>query len=382
MAKKGTRVKPIRQSGVTITSIARELGLSVATVSYVINGKTAENGISEKTAERVRKTARDLGYVPNDLARSLRRQRTSSIGVILSDLLQGWAHRTLKGMLSVFDPEDYVPYISVHFWDPEREKAELRSMMKRRMEAIITVPMIENVEEYQALAAQGIPLLFLQDELEDCPGLSFCMWDARESAYACVKHMIENGRQRIGFIGANHFTPWMKMRFDGYKDALKEAGLEAKPEWACLEPRVALSTKPTTEADFGSTIRQLLENDSVELPDAFLAMNDAVAMTALTVLEKEYGYRVPEEIAVMGMGNLAQSPLVGLSSAHEPVEEVGVRAAEIALDLVSAAKPRRVRGLVKCNELHIRRSTARSKKAGAPIKRRKRQSKILDQVIG
>lgn len=361
-----------RTKNVTITSIANELGVSVATVSYVMNGKSEQNGISPGTAQRVREAAKQLGYVPNDLARSLRRQRTQSIGLILSDLLQGWAHRTLKGVLSVLDPEDYVPYLSVHFWDPERERRELESMVKRRLEAIITVPMAENIEQYRSIVNTGIPLLFLQDELEDLPQVSFAMWDAREAARACVAHFASTGRKRIAFVGADHFTPWMKMRFDGYREALREAGLEYREEWALLEPRQALSTSPSSEGDFGSAIRALFDSDK-ELPDAMLAMNDAVAMTVLSVLEGEYGYRIPEEIAVMGMGNLAQSPLVGLSSAHEPVEEVGIAAAEMALKLVRAKKPTQIRGLVPGAQLYIRRSTAPTDLAGPTPRRTRRR---------
>jgi DNA-binding LacI/PurR family transcriptional regulator len=368
------RKRSTNTKNITITSIAKELGVSVATVSYVMNGKTQENGISEKTAERVRQVAKELGYVPNYLARSLRLQRTQGIGVILSDLQQGWAHRTLKGMLSVLDPEEYVPYISVHFWDPERERREIESMVKRRLEAIITVPMPENIEEYKLLIDTGIPLIFLQDEMEDLPEVSFAMWDAREAARACVAHFIANGRSRIAFVGVDHFTPWMKMRFEGYKQALAEAGLEFREEWAILEHRQALSTSPTKDGDFGGAIRELLDSDH-ELPDAMLAMNDAVAMTTLSVLEGEYGYRIPDEIAVMGMGNLAQAPLVGLSSAHEPIEEVGIAAAQAALELSRSKKPKAIRCLVPGAQLHIRRSSAPRSTSG-PIPHRSRRSLI------
>lgn len=366
-----TRTASSRKN-VTITSIAQELGVSVATVSYVMNNKTKQNGISEKTALRVRELAKKRGYVPNDLARSLRRQRTQSIGLVLSDLEQGWAHRALKGVLSILDPEEYVPFISVHFWNPERERRELQSMVKRRLEAIITVPMADNLETYRDLINTGIPLIFLQDEMEDLPQASFTMWDAREAARACVAHLVANGRQRIGFVGADHFTPWMKMRIEEYKAALAAAGLGYREEWVCLDPRQPLSTRPATEHEFGSSIRKLFDSDH-ELPDAMLAMNDAVAMTCLSVLENEYGYRVPEEIAIIGMGDLPQSRLVGLSSAHEPVEEVGARAAEIALTLARTPNHKPIHALVPGNQLHLRRSTEPGDFAGPTPRRTRRR---------
>lgn len=97
-------MSPRPKGRVTITSLAKHLGLSVATVSYVMNDKTAENGIPDKTAQRVREAARKFDYVPNDLARSLRKQQTMTVGLILSDLQQGWADRTVRGMISVLEP--------------------------------------------------------------------------------------------------------------------------------------------------------------------------------------------------------------------------------------------------------------------------------------
>lgn len=361
-----------KQRNVTITSIAQELGVSVATVSYVMNGKAKQNGISEQTTTRVRQLAQKRGYVPNDLARSLRRQRTQSVGLVLSDLEQGWAHRALKGVLSVFDPQDYVPYISVHFWDPERERRELQSMVKRRLEAIITVPMAENLETYRSLMNSGVPLIFLQDEMEELPEASFAMWNAREATRACVDHLIQQGRRRIGFVGADHFTPWMKMRIEEYKAALTNAGMEQREEWICLEPRQPLRITQATQPEFGSSIRKLFDSDA-ELPDAMLAMNDAVALTCLGVLEDEYGYRIPEEIAVMGMGGLPQSRLIGLSSAHEPVEEVGAEAARIALQLALADNAKPIRTLVEGKRILARRSTQPSDYVGATPRRSRRQ---------
>ncbi len=342
---------------VTIMSIANHLGLSVATVSYVLNDKVTENGIPEKTAKRVKDAAQELGYVPNDLARSLRRQKTSSIGIVLSDLQQGWADRTMKGVLSVIDPEGYVAYMSVHFWDPTREKREIESMVKRRMEAIITVPMVENAELYNKLSDQGIQLIFLQDELEDCPEISFCMWDAKNAAKECVKHLIETGRKKIGFSGVDHMTPWLKMRLEGYREALREAGMTVNEDWICLDHRESIPTTGEDNTHFGSAIMKLYESTE-DRPDAFLAMNDAVAMTTLSVIRDRYNQSIPEDVAIIGMGDLAFGPLTGLSSAHEPVEEVGQEAARIALNLIKSKGGEQHRGLVKSDDIVIRGSTS------------------------
>ncbi len=343
---------------VTITSIAQNLELSVATVSYVMNGKVEQNGIPEKTAERVRNEAKRLGYVPNDLARSLRRQKTGSIGILLSDLQQGWAERLIKGVLSVLDQKEYVPYMTIHFWDPAREIRELEFMVKRRMEAIITVPMIENADFYNAINRQGIPVVFIQDELVQCPDVSFCMWDAREAAKAGVRHLLATGRKKIGFVGVQHFTPWLEMRLEGYKEALRQAGAEMNSNWICLDKREAIALGSEVESHFGESLEKMLKNTPKDdLPDAFLTMNDAVAMTALHVIKDRLGYTVPGDFAVVGMGDLAFAPLVELTTAREPVEEVGRQAARTALRLIDSETSGQMRTLVTNEDIIIRRSS-------------------------
>lgn len=349
---------PPRLKGrVTITSLAEYLGLSVATVSYVMNDKTVQNGIPEKTAERVREAAKKFDYVPNDLARSLRKQQTSTVGLILSDLQQGWAERTVRGMISILEPAGYVLYLAVHFWDAERERRELDSMVKRRIETIITVPMKENADAYNEVIARGLPLLFLQDEIAQCPGASVCMWEARNAARACVEHLHSIGRRKIAFAGVDQRTPWLSMRLDGYREALRALGLPLREEWICLDQMESIPTHGDAKTNFGAAVEKLLRSGG-EMPDAFLAMNDAVAITTLDVLTQRFSYRVPQDFALMGMGDLAYGPLVGLSSAREPVEEVGRAAARAALDLIARKSSERIRTLVSSDEIVVRASTS------------------------
>lgn len=312
---------------VTLTQIAQHLGLSVATVSYVLNNKIEENKIPEKTAERVRAAALELGYVPNEMARSLRRQRSGIIGILFSDLQASWAHQALVGMMRVFDQGDYIPYISVHFWDPKRERKELASMLGRRVEAIITTPMSENADAYKAAQKRGVPVVFLQDSVPGCEDFSYAMWDAREAARLSVHHLAETGKRRIGFVGVDQQTPFMLERLGGYQDALAELGLEARPEWIVLDPFVPVFAGVSEELVYGSAVRALYSGPG-EKPDGLLAMNDSVGMTTYGMLKFNLGIDVPGEVAVMGMGDLPESKWIQLSSSIEPVEAIGVAAAK------------------------------------------------------
>jgi DNA-binding LacI/PurR family transcriptional regulator len=265
----------------------------------------------------------------------------------------------MKGVLSVLDPKGYVVYMGVHFWDPERERRELKSMVKKRMEAIITVPTTDNVDFYNELVKQGVQLLFLQDEMEECPEISFCMWDAREAAKSCVRHLIETGHKRIGFAGVDHYTPWLKMRLEGFREAMQEEGMPIREDWICMDHREIIPTTSETQVHFGEAVEKLLRKEKAgKRPDAFLAMNDAVAMTTISVIRDRMHLSVPNDIAVVGMGDLAWAPLVGLSTAREPVEEVGRAAAQTTLNLIKRkGKTGQLRSLVSSDSIMVRDTT-------------------------
>lgn len=337
----------------TLTALAKHLDLSVATVSYVLNNRIEENRIPKKTAERVRKAARELGYVPNQLARSLRRQRTGAVGLIFSDLEASWAHRALQGVLASLDPAGYIPYISVHFWDSERERNEIHSLVGRRVEGIITVPQRANIELYRQIIAQGTPIVFLQDGLEETPDISYAMWDAAPAAAAAVRHLVETGRKRLLFYGVDEPTKLMNVRAEGFREGCREARLPVDDSWIFHEPLVRIPAHHEEIAEFGQSLRIHLDEAS-HRPEGIVAMNDSLAYTALDVVKRRLGMAVPGEIAIVGLGDLPQSDPLGLSSMYEPVGSVGKATADVLVKLIDDPRAGPIESLVPRIDLHAR----------------------------
>ncbi|MEZ6319223.1 MAG: LacI family DNA-binding transcriptional regulator [Phycisphaerales bacterium] len=118
----------------TLGVIAAEAGVSATTVSLVLNGRAARHRISEETRDRVVRAAKRLDYVPNDLARALRARKTGAVGVLFPHLRNDWAHEIMEGVSSVLDAEGMVALIVSHGGDPEREQAELTSLVQRRVD--------------------------------------------------------------------------------------------------------------------------------------------------------------------------------------------------------------------------------------------------------
>ena len=330
---------------VTMTMIAQELGLSVSAISYVLNVSEKRGKVSDRTAQRIIETAKRMGYIPNVLAQSLRRQRTGVIGVIFGTLAHNWAEMSLLGMRSVFEPASYLVYTSVSYWNAQIEEQEINSFMQRRVEGIICVPTPESRALYEKVVRQGFPLVFLNDTLLSMKDENYITWDAYQATKIALEHLIKQGYRRIGFIGANHKTLMTQARYRAYVDTLKQAGLPAKKEWISWEPNVE---RMLDQVFFKAKVR----------PDALYATVDALAVPALIHLETR-GVRVPDDVALIGMGNLpgTEYPGVGLSTMCEPIEELGANAAQVVLEIIRHPEKAPIQVTLVKNELMARRTT-------------------------
>lgn len=334
---------------VTLATIARELNLSPATVSCVLSGRARELKIADKTAERVLDAARRLNYIPNELGRSLRRQRSGIVGVIFGNLYFGWAQDVLNGIQEVLAPRDYVPFVAVHNWSIERERAEVRALLERRAEGVICMPLPGGEESYAELVARGIQLVFLGDTLDSMPEVSFAAWNSGPAAATVVEHLIARGRRRIAFIGPDHPTRITRQRYEAYVAALRAAGLPRRDEWTAWEPE-----DRSPEEMVHAALTRMFASD-VERPDAIFFLNDGLAMPGLSVL-KNLGIAVPDQVAVAGMGDLPETrhALIGLTTVAEPTHEMGQRAARIMLEQLSDEAAIAQQQLIDGNDLKVR----------------------------
>jgi LacI family transcriptional regulator len=298
--------------------------------------------------------ARKLNYVPNEMARSLRLQQSGVIGLVTRGLGYNWVEDILVGLLPVFDQAGYTPLISVNYWDGKRERRELDSLLQRRVEGIICLPMPYNRATYQDIMRRGIPLLFLADVLEDLTDVSYVLWDTRAATRVAVRHLIETGRRRIGFIGADHRTYWTRARYQAYEEVMREAGLQIHPEWIAWEL-----------FDFSLQARRKVESmvdrvfaDPSHRPEALYVSTDALATLILDILTRR-GIPVPGEVAIVGLGDLFMSDHSGISltTVREPTQELGRLAAQTMLELIRQPGRGPIQHKIESNELIVRRST-------------------------
>ncbi|MCX7012092.1 MAG: LacI family DNA-binding transcriptional regulator [Candidatus Sumerlaeota bacterium] len=334
---------------VTMDAIAREAGVARTTVSFVLNGQAKLRGISDETAGRIVEIANRLNYVPNEMARILTRRHSRIIGVLFGHLMHDWADHVVDGLRTVLDDEGYVALITKHRFDPQWEAREIQSLLERRVEAIICVPLIGGRPNYERVARAEVPLVFLNDTLEEMPETSFVAWDTAAAARAAVRRLIEIGRQRIGFIGRRYPRPLVLAPHTAYRETLEAAGLEINSHWeAWLDPRE--STRGALKAMFGRKTRRR--------PDSLFFSLDVLALDALAEMEMA-GLRVPDDVALITLGDQPPCghPCVGLSAIPVPSEEIGRETARVALQLIRRPESGPIHRLISCEEIRNRRTT-------------------------
>ena len=314
----------------TMKDIARELGISVATVSRALKNSPR---ISAERREMIQRYAREHPFTPNVLAGSLRNVRVQPvkvIGVIVPDLVHYYFASVLAGIEEEAMSRGYLVVVAQSSESYEREVSICRSFYENKVCGII-VSQTKNTHQYdhfQYLLDSGLPLVFYD---RVCTGVdaSRVVVDDYMGAFNAVSYLIERGCTRIAFYGSNMNMEISKNRFNGYKDALLKHGLEYDPE---------LTYICDNRADAESLTPDVLKRELP--PNGFFAINDDTAIGILYTA-KRMGFHVPEDISICGFTNgyraIACDPM--LTTVEQRGRSVGEEAASILLDQVEGHIP-------------------------------------------
>lgn len=326
---------------VTIRDVAREAGVSVATVSRVLN---ASGPVRPATRDRVRAVAAALRYVPNQAARSLITHETRTLGVVLPDLYGEFFSEVIRGIDQRAQREHYHVLLSGSHDDWTAISAALRAMHRRVDGLIIMWPDID-AKALQATLPVSVPVVLLNcaSPRGDVPSINI---DNRGGAQAMVAHLLSLGRKRVAFIAGPQQNHDAVERLAGYREALAAAGLA--------------HTAREVPGDFTElggyrAVSALL--DSGDPPDAVFAGNDSMAVGALSAL-REAGLRVPEDVGVAGFDDIPIARYLSppLTSVHVPISELGTRALDALLRGVRGETEAEARQELVATQLKIRRS--------------------------
>jgi LacI family transcriptional regulator len=333
---------------VTMLDIARDLNVSVVTVSKVLRN---QGKISEATRRRVLQRARELNYQANWIARSLVTRRTLTIGLLLPDFTHPFFAEIAKAVADTIRPRGYHVIISYFEEDPSLEQTEVDALIARQVDGLIVASAQPSGKAglFARIRERKIPFVLIDRPLAGT-GASFVGVDHRELGRIATQHLIEQGCRRIAHLRGPR-VGIAAARLAGYRDALARHGI-LSPEHFVIDANFEDSTG-------SEAMRTLLRTRP--LPDGIFCYNDPVAIGAMKTLF-EAGLRVPQDIAVVGAGNVHYSDVlaVPLTTVDQQTLATGKRSAELLLEQIGSERPLRPQKILIPPRLVVRQSSNRS----------------------
>ena len=301
----------------TIREVARQAGVSVATVSRALNGS---DRVKARTREHVMRVARELRYVPNGSAQSLTTSQTRTLGVLLPDLYGEFFSEVIRGIDQAARRSRYHLLVSSSHNDVSELEAALRTMSGRVDGIVLMSPDID-AASLEANLPLRLPVVLMNSSLDD-GRFSAIKTDNYGGAYAMVQHLASQGHERIAILCGAEGNYDAVERLRGWRDALRDAGLT-------VDPSLELQADFTERSGYEATHRAL---DLDPRPTAIFAANDSMAIGALRAL-REAGKRVPSDMAIAGFDDIpvARYMTPALSSVHVATNEMGRQAIDTLL---------------------------------------------------
>ncbi|MBN1780609.1 LacI family DNA-binding transcriptional regulator [bacterium] len=340
---------------ITIKDIASRLNISVSTVSRALRNHP---DISTETKRRVIAMADELDYHPNAIAQSLKRNRTNLIGVIVPQVKHDFFATVMSGIADVAYNAGYSVMIFQSNETYEREVLNVKAVMAQRAAGFLVSisKATKNYDHFLQLVDKDIPIVFFDRGCDEIP-VSQVVVDDYDGAYQLVRHLIDTGYRRIAHLAGPEYLSIGKQRLDGYRDALKEAGMPFDP--------ALVVTGGLNEEDGLSGFNRLQEQ-CPQFPDAIFAVTDPVAYGVFQRL-REHRYRIPDDVALAGFSdsNIASLLDPPLTTVRQPTYEIGQEAMNVLHRLIQQKqRTYRLKKYVLKTELVVRESTLKKSSTG------------------
>jgi LacI family transcriptional regulator, galactose operon repressor len=302
----------------TIEEIAKETGFSIATVSRVLTHSS--HPVKPATRQRILEAAEALGYRPNLAARSLRTDRTNSVGILVDDIMSPFVPAMVRGIQNTLKPFDYLSFIINSDWDPQVEQEAITTLVSRPVDGIIFVEYSHRTVN-ESLERSNKPYIFVH-RLFGAAIKNSVVPDDHYGASLAVRHLVGLGHRRIAYINGPERWHSAQRRLAGYRDELAAQGLAVDP--ALIQPG-------DWEYESGcAAANALLALE--ERPTAIFSANDVMALGAINAIQ-DAGLNVPDDIAIVGYDNREFTGIIRprITTVSMPVYEMGRTAAELFL---------------------------------------------------
>jgi len=301
----------------SMRDVARVAGVSLATVSYVLND--GPKPVAEATRERVLAAIRHTGYRAGGRGRS--RTRSLTIGAIVPDASNTFFSQALAGAESILSEPGHVLLVASSDDDPARELQALEALARARVDGLIVTPCADVPVEVERLSSRGVPVV-LMDREGGSTDLNRVVMDNYGSAFQATRLLIESGHRRIALVNGLQKVSTARERLRGYRDALDRAGLAVDERYVRLGPF-------TVEHGRQGTLDLL---SLPQRPDAIFS-SSGILTTGVIWSLRARRLRWPEDIAVVGYGDVVWASLVTptLTVVEQPAAELGETAARLLM---------------------------------------------------
>ncbi|MFD1849584.1 LacI family DNA-binding transcriptional regulator [Oceanobacillus bengalensis] len=307
---------------ITIADVAQHAGVSKSTVSQYLNERFDYMG--EQTKRRVEEAIKELGYSPNIIARSLKQKSTTTIGVIVANILHVFSTQVIRAIEDVCNEKNYHVIVCNADDNPVKEKKYIEMLRAKQVDGIIAFPTGGNVALYQRLVADHYPVVFMDRLIPDI-AIDTVLLDNAKAATLAVDTFIKRGHQKIAILSPPlqaGVTPRVE-RIDGYRKALQKQALSVNEQYI-VSGEIE---------DMQVLVHQLFTLP--EAPTAILALNDRVLYELLTYTRSNQ-LRIPEDIALIGIDDVSFASIYSpaLTTIAQPAFEMGEKAAILLLEKI------------------------------------------------
>ena len=323
----------------TLKKIAKDLDLSVSTVSRILNRKAKAYRISDKTVKSVLKYAEEIGYAPNMIAKGLQASQTFTIGLMVPNIANSFFALLAKNIEKCASKANYSIILVDSDESVEKEKKQLLNMMGRKVDGIIVAPVGDSFHHFTEIVKQKIPLILIDRYFANA-AIPYITSDNYQGSYEATQELILNGHKRIALISGSSGNELVKGRTKGYIDALENANIP-------LEPSLITGNSFSVQNGLEST-KSLLSLKHP--PTAIFAMNNLIGLGVLQAM-KELNLRIPETISLIIFDNHPYLSILSpsISAVKQNSEKIGEMAVKAILkeinnefDIVSMKIPTRL----------------------------------------
>ena len=310
-----------------IKEVARRAGVSISTVSRVINNTA---NVNDETRKRVEAIINETGYIPNSLAKALQQNKTNTVGIILStsDLSTSSLSHTIDAITDVMKDHKYNIMLSNSRFHVDEELASFNTFKEKRVDGVFYFAAQFTEEHYKTFKNYHIPIVMI-GQTNDRLDFPHVVHDDYHGSESATKYLIDQGHKDIGYIGLPSFDEATSGdREKGYKKAMSDAGLSIHPQW--------ITTGDFTLQSGYMAMKDILEKADVR-PTAIFATTDIMAIGAMRCIH-DHGLRVPDDISIIGFDDVPMAAYTtpSLSTVQSDSYAVGQKAAEILLTMIDS----------------------------------------------